>query len=244
MNYSRIIMEFRYEIPTIIKDIYYNVLIELKDNTWGKYQEWTGGWGSKNSISFIDEEDEYNYLCIITDDPYSCGEEPCDYYYPQRDGIYYYGEKYGQLNYPERDYVKRYFSHFKNIMDYGYKIYKNNYDITMYPIEVRNDYIKIYLKQILSFNNRRSIRKGYYSLYPHQLKWFHNIQFKIVKENGYPGHYSDLFVSDQYIRTLHIQNKKELLYKMMIHEKLNLVETKIIKILNIDCWNCICNFVN
>jgi hypothetical protein len=231
-------------VPTNVKDIYYNVMLELKENTWSKYQEWRGDWRNKNTISFINEEDEHNYLCIVTDDPYCWGEEPYDYYYHQTDGIYYYGEKYGQLNYPDKDYVIRQFSCFQNIIQYGYKNYKGKYDISMYPIQVRNDYIKIYLKQLLSFNDRRNMRKDYFTLYPHKLKWFHNIQFKNVKDNGYPGHYSELFDSDKFIRTEYIQNTKQLLYKMLMNEKLCLVEKKLIQILNIDCWNCICNFVN
>ncbi len=227
------------EYIPLLSTEYDNFIEELNHQILCSYYEWYNG---IDCNYFIDEDDENMFCCIMEDEPYSTNELPFDYYCKQTNGIYCYNDL---TNYKDESYTIRKFAMFSNINGYGKK-YKNNYDISMYPISVRNDYIKFYLKQLLSSKDHYDIRKGRYWLFPHQLKWFYNIPFEKSDKPGredHPKFYLDLFESDHYIRKEYSQQIKIKLYKMVSNEKLNLTQNTIVNKTNIDCWKLICDFV-
>lgn len=227
------------------------VIKQLQKNTLQKYNEWGIIKTQYNTYEhvncFIDDDDENTFLCSF-EDHMRFGNETCDYpncysmnncsfYQRMNNYSYFYKEFSNKYEHIIRNYSKHsnLIHHFKKDID--------DYDSSIYCTSVRNDYIKFVLKEILNTNDDYDLRKSHYSIYHYQIKWLNVEPFISTKRKGIPDNFRHLFKMNYTITKIFENETKNKLFKQLCVEKLNMLDNKMLKRLNVDCWKLICDYL-
>jgi hypothetical protein len=222
------------------KIIYSNfVLPNLIRNTLYSHREWNviehttmGEYGLEydpECINFIDEDDKELFYDIInsylydSDKPYKynsdCKLINCAYYYT----------------------IKQY-ALFYNIIQKAKKS-KQLYDSSVFSTLICKDYLTVVTNRLLMSYTHHNMSQRIYVLYPNEFKWIHIMKINLNRKEGYPDDYRDILKMKEMTTNKYNNEVKCKLYKMVYNEKLNILNKKMLKQLNIDCWKLICDYV-